>query len=109
VANDGEVCPDPEHVEFGPLRVINEDRVTPEEGFETHGHRDMEINSCELECELAHKDSTVTSSTIRPGDAASYEEKRFSSVPAAAATRSDVLPKWYVHRPIVDEPNESVM
>jgi len=59
---------DPEHVEFGPLRVINEDRVQAGAGFGTHSHRDMEIISYVLEGELAHKDSMGNGSTIRPGD-----------------------------------------
>jgi redox-sensitive bicupin YhaK (pirin superfamily) len=59
---------DPEHVEFGPLRVINEDRVQAGAGFGTHGHRDMEIISYVLAGELAHKDSMGNGSTIRPGD-----------------------------------------
>jgi redox-sensitive bicupin YhaK (pirin superfamily) len=59
---------DEDHVEFGPLRVLNEDRVAAGQGFGTHGHRDMEIISYVLEGELSHQDSMGTRSTIRPGD-----------------------------------------
>src|SRR6185369_9682028 len=59
---------DREHVEFGALRVINEDRVVAGAGFGTHPHRDMEIVSYVLEGQIAHRDSMGNGSVIRPGD-----------------------------------------
>jgi redox-sensitive bicupin YhaK (pirin superfamily) len=59
---------DPRFMGYGPLRVINEDRVQPGKGFGTHGHSDMEIISYVLEGELAHRDSMGNGSVIRRGD-----------------------------------------
>ena len=60
---------DPQYVHWGPLRVINEDRVNAGGGFQTHAHEDMEIITYVLDGELEHKDSMGNGSIIRPGDA----------------------------------------
>ncbi len=59
---------DPQHMGFGPLRVINDDWIAPAMGFGTHPHQNMEIITYVLEGAIAHKDSMGNGSTIRPGN-----------------------------------------
>ena len=60
---------DPAHMGFRTLRVINDDRVQPAQGFQTHAHRDMEILTLALEGAIEHRDSLGNGSIIRAGDA----------------------------------------
>ncbi len=59
---------DPRHMGFSSLRVINDDIVKPGAGFDTHGHRDMEIISLVLEGSIAHKDSEANVQVLPAGE-----------------------------------------
>ena len=59
---------DPRFMGFRDLRVINEDFIAPDQGFPTHGHRDMEIITYVINGELSHRDSMGNGTTIRPNE-----------------------------------------
>src|SRR6516225_6662545 len=59
---------DPQHMGFRSLRVINDDRVQPSQGFGMHGHQDMEIVTYVLDGALEHRDSLGSGSVLRPGE-----------------------------------------
>ncbi|MFM0739451.1 pirin family protein [Paraburkholderia xenovorans] len=98
---------DAQHVHFGPLRVINEDRIAGGQGFGTHGHRDMEIVTYLLEGALAHRDSMGNGSTIRPGDVQRMSAGTgvmHSEFNASETDEAHLLQIWVIPRRAGDQP-----
>lgn len=83
---------DADRVQFGALRVLNDDVIAGGTGFGMHGHRDMEIVTYLLEGELMHKDSMGNGSVIRPGDV-----QRMSAGTGVLHSEFNQLPKADTH------------
>ncbi|GAB2655311.1 pirin family protein [Arenimonas aestuarii] len=102
---------DPAHVHWGPLRVINEDRVQAGQGFGTHSHRDMEIISYVLEGSLGHKDSMGNAANIVPGEVQrlsagtgiTHSEFNYSSAGTTHFLQIWIIPKFTGTRPGYDQ------
>ena len=102
---------DPDHMSFGSLRVLNEDRVQPGKGFGTHSHKDMEIISYVLEGALSHQDNMGNGSVISPGDVqrmsagsgVTHSESNPSSEQAAHFLQIWVVPKVSGMRPSYEQ------
>ncbi|MEZ5977271.1 MAG: pirin family protein [Planctomycetota bacterium] len=98
---------DPDFVQFGTLRVINQDRVKPGKGFPTHGHRDMEIVTYVLDGLLEHRDSMGNGSQIRPGEVQYMSAGRgvtHSEFNASATDELHLLQMWVLPRKSGGEP-----
>ena len=90
---------DPQHVHFGPLRVINDDYIAPGQGFGMHGHRDMEIVTYVLEGAVAHKDSLGNAGEIVPGEVQRMSAGRgimHSEFNPRADQRTHLLQIWII-------------
>jgi len=90
---------DPQHVHFGPLRVINDDYIAPGQGFGMHGHKDMEIVTYVLEGAVAHKDSLGNSGNIVPGEVQRMSAGRgimHSEFNPNADQRTHLLQVWII-------------
>jgi len=82
---------DPQHMGFGPLRVINEDRVAPGTGFGTHPHKNMEIITWPLAGGIRHEDSMGNGAILRPGDIQVMSAGRGLTHSEMNASKSDEL------------------